>query len=154
MNEIQKLLMRLLESPRYHQAKHSAVRYNCPLEKDDIVAEFHRGVLEASQYVKMDVGDPMEYLISRGLLWVKRCVRKELTNKYLEECMVCGKMRPYRQEGCARCGSRDFLLHPRLLPLVIQQNGTVRRPEGLGNTLLAGAEDSGRMSNGEEDING
>ncbi|MFA5936711.1 MAG: hypothetical protein WC822_02420 [Candidatus Paceibacterota bacterium] len=122
------LVAKLISHPRYQQARGAARSYNCPVSREDLEAELNRGIAMALQNVDLERGDPMEYLLSRGMLWVKRVVRAECNHNVIEECIICGKVRPYRQEPCSKCGGRDFILHPRFLPFVLDGHGKVRQP--------------------------
>jgi hypothetical protein len=132
------LIHQMLTSPRYGQAIGKVMSYqfvmgkNPAIDRNDLVGEFHRGVAMALKEVRLDIGDPMEYLIARGVLWVKRVVRKECNHTFIEECIICGKVRPYRQEPCYTCGGIDFLISPRFVPFDEGANGEVFLPTDSG----------------------
>ena len=87
--------------------------YRCPLDPDDLEGELNLGIMLAADTVRMDIGDPMEYLISRGFNHVRRRVRAECNREIIEECMGCHKLRPHRWGPCTKCGLKDFMLHRR-----------------------------------------
>ena len=79
--------------------------------------------------VDMDKGNPMEYLIAKGVWAVKQAVRTVLNHEIIEECLTCGKRRPYRQEKCYTCHGLNFVIHPRYIELVIKATGEIEEPE-------------------------
>lgn len=126
------LLRGLVQTERYNRAVNKVRRYRCSyIEPEDLVSEFNVGMLEAAKSVDLDRGDPMEYLISRGMWHVRRAIRKECNHNIIEECLVCGRVRPYRTEPCARCQSKNFLFHPRLLALVLTEDESVTVPQSM-----------------------
>lgn len=132
------LLKRLVNSNRYQQATNRVRRYNSPVGKDDLVAEFNLGVMLATKDVKMNVGDPMEYIIFRGMKHVQMAIRTACNKHMLEECLNCGKVRPYRQAECYTCKERNFLVHPRVLPLEEGPTGEMSWPERHGLCKIFG----------------
>lgn len=113
----------LLKSVRYRQVR-GKVRQMAAEDADDLEAELNLGIAVAMYEVKPNVGDPREYLLNRGWWHVHNKVRGKLNQSVQQECMVCGKLRPYRREPCYTCGHSNFLLHPRYLPFLLEENGT------------------------------
>lgn len=140
----------LLASDRYHKATLAVRTYRCSVHPDDLVGEFNRGIARALHSVKMDIGDPMEYLISRGFRHVQTIVSQTLNEGVIEECLVCGKSRPYRRNPCYTCGNRNFILHPRFISLLQKDDGSLVIESNNRRTKpdLGGAEASsnGRRS--------
>lgn len=126
------LVERVLASSRLQQLKGRIKKYRCPVETEDLEAELNVGIVEALRSVKMNVGDPMEFLLSRGHRHVQSVVSAALNHGILEECLVCGKERPYRRNPCYTCGSKNFLIHPRYVPLLVDDDGAEVLPEVSG----------------------
>jgi len=123
------LVAEVLKHPRYKRLCGKVRKYRCRIESEDLLGELNRGIAVAMHSVKMTRGSPMEYLLSRGFHHVQSVVSRELNHSVIEECASCHKRRPYRREPCTTCGGRDFLLHPRYVPLVLIDSGVLSRDD-------------------------
>lgn len=124
-SSVRSLVASTLNHPRYKQLCGKVRKYRCRLDSDDLLGELNLGIATAMHSVKMTRGSPMEYLLSRGFRHVQSVVSKELNHNVIEECAGCNKQRPYRREPCTKCGGRNFLLHPRYVPLVLADSGLI-----------------------------
>jgi len=109
------MLNEVLSSVQYAKTCISLRKYASVLDYDDVIGIFNEGMLEALQKVKK-IGNPKAYLLHRGYIKVQQAVRMELNHRVIEECAVCNRVRPYRQEKC-NCGSSFFVLHPRVVSI-------------------------------------
>lgn len=78
------------------------------LEREDVEAEFWRGVLVGLASVRMDMGDPIAHLVQRGVWQVKSVIREEIGRKVVQSCSACGRTNgkyDYRRL-CAFCGAK------------------------------------------------
>ena len=76
------------------------------LERDDVQAEFWRGVLVGMDKVKHNIGDPVSHLIQRGVWQVKSVVKSEISRQIVQYCSHCCAMNDsysYRR-ACNKCG--------------------------------------------------
>lgn len=136
MNERTLLVERLVGSPRYSQLRGKVKSFygsRSIVDPDDIEGELNLGIMKALQSVKMNVGDPMEYLLNRGYRHVQMHISAVTNAGVIEECLVCGKQRPYRRNPCYTCDSRNFLIHPRFVPLLTDDDGSVTLPLERGH---------------------
>lgn len=128
------LLDELVQSKRYSQmvgrVNHFATKQQ-HIEREDLIGEFNRGLCVAVQSVKMNIGDPMEYLLSRGYRHVQHVVQTVLNHETLEECLDCGKSRPYRPNPCYTCNGKNFLIHPRYVALTVGDGEQVHIPTAM-----------------------
>lgn len=103
----------LLEHIRVKEMPRRVGRYinrNRQADNDDVKQEFLIGVAGAIKDAKMDVGDPVEYLMNRGMYRVRSYVRKSIIQGTIQVCNDCGnKSRLNRNEHgkyvCKKCGS-------------------------------------------------
>lgn len=75
------------------------------LDKEDVQGEFYRGMLMGLQDVNPNIGDPVQYLIKRGVWQVKTQIRKELGDRIIQNCTVCNQTnaRYAYSRTCERC---------------------------------------------------
>ena len=120
-----KRLAEFMQTERYRRACGKVRSYRCPVEPDDLVCEFHVGMLEAARRAELDRGDPVEYVVSQAIFRVKQVVRRACNHEMLEECLGCGVIRPHRWGPCRKCGLSNFALHSRTVPLEIGDDGQI-----------------------------
>lgn len=81
---------------------------NRQVDNDDIKQEFLIGVAMGIKDAKMDVGDPIEYIIHRGIYNVRGYMRKHIVQNTLQICNECGsRSRMNRIDNhyvCKKCG--------------------------------------------------
>lgn len=91
------------------------------LEPDDAKSEFWMGVILAIPEVKLDIGDPLQYLIWKGENRVKTVLRKLISENITAICRECHlRFRLYRVGGdykCRRCGSTSLETHSNVVPM-------------------------------------
>lgn len=77
------------------------------MEKDDVEAEFWRGVVMGLRSVRTDWGDAVAYLIQRGVWQVKSTIRAEITRRILQSCNECNHVNgTYSYDRrCEECGA-------------------------------------------------
>lgn len=84
---------------------------NVLVENDDIDQEFMVGCFEAMHEAKLDVGNPLLYILWRGEKKVQSLFRKRLRKGVRYECRRCQDKRSvYSYNGrveCSSCGSRN-----------------------------------------------
>lgn len=101
-----KIVRHLMADPRTRGAVYNLRKRSPSLEGDDVDAVFWLGVLVGLDHVKHDIGDPMAYLVQRGVWQVKSAVREELSRKVVQQCSSCGHFNgkyDYNRR-CFRCG--------------------------------------------------
>lgn len=83
---------------------------NRQVDNDDLRQEFMIGVALSIKNAKMDVGDPIEYMITSGLYKVKSYMRKHILQGTMQVCSDCGTKSRLNRVGnnmyqCRKCGS-------------------------------------------------
>lgn len=82
---------------------------NRQVENDDVKQEFLIGIAESIPKARLDMGDPIEFIISRGIYRVRGYMRKHIKQGTMQTCSDCGhKTRINMVNGryeCKRCGS-------------------------------------------------
>lgn len=83
---------------------------NRQADNDDIKQEFMIGVALSINKVKLDIGDPIEYIIAQGMYRVRTYIRKCIVQGTLQTCKDCGRqMRINKVDKntyqCKYCGS-------------------------------------------------
>lgn len=85
---------------------------NRQVENDDIKQEFLIGVMNAIEVAKLDVGDPIEYILKMGVYAVRGFMRKRIVQATFQTCCDCGnKSRIHKVNGeytCRQCGSTNI----------------------------------------------
>lgn len=85
---------------------------NRAVEDDDLKQEFLIGVGLAIPKAKLDMGDPIEYLIKQGVYRVRSYLRKNIIQSTSQVCNVCGYITRFNvvdgQYVCKKCGSTDI----------------------------------------------
>lgn len=83
---------------------------NVLIEQADIESEFLLGCYEAIKIAKMDVGNPLMFILWKGQLAVAHIFRRKLKEGVQVNCKTCG-IRPLtyinRELVCNKCGSND-----------------------------------------------
>lgn len=84
---------------------------NRVVEDDDLKQEFLIGVGLAIPKAKIDMGDPIEYLINQGVYRVRSYLRKHIIQSTSQVCNTCGYITRLNMiDGhyvCKKCGSTD-----------------------------------------------
>ena len=82
---------------------------NRVVDNDDIKQEFLIGAALAFDNAKMDIGDPLEYILYRGTCRVKSYIRKHILQSTFQICRECGHKSRLNRFGtgyiCKRCGA-------------------------------------------------
>jgi len=82
---------------------------NRQVDNDDIRQEFLIGVAEGIPKAVIGMGDPVEYIISRGVFRVRSYMRKHIVQGTMQVCMDCGNKSRINRIGrdyvCRKCGS-------------------------------------------------
>lgn len=85
---------------------------NRAVEDDDLKQEFLIGVALAIPKAKIDMGDPIEYLINQGVFRVRSYLRRNIIQSTTQICGDCGYVtRLNMVDGkyvCKRCGSTNI----------------------------------------------
>ncbi|WP_199615044.1 hypothetical protein [Paenibacillus alkalitolerans] len=88
-------------------------------DRDDIRQVFLIGCYQAILEARLDIGDPMAFILNKGLWAVADAIRREGKKELQQECSNCQTVsRPNRVRGqyvCRRCGSQAGLLR-RVIP--------------------------------------
>lgn len=129
-NEIKELILKAQSGDR--QAKEELVKFmadngcmaiigryltiNKLLEPADAKSEFWIGVILALPKVRMDIGDPLQYLMWKGETHAISALRKIISNSITAVCKDCGlRFKLYRVGSnyiCRRCSSIDLETFP------------------------------------------
>lgn len=84
---------------------------NRQADADDIKQEFMIGVALSVHKADLDVGDPIEYLISQGVWRVRSYVRSQILKSTTMTCCDCGnvsRLNMYSgRYSCKKCGSSN-----------------------------------------------
>ena len=82
------------------------------VDDDDLKQEFLIGVDHAIPKAKIDMGDPIEYLIHQGIYRVRSYLRKHIIQNTSQVCNTCGYITRLNmidgQYVCKKCGSTDI----------------------------------------------
>ena len=93
------------------------------LEPDDVRAEFWFGVAKAIPQVKSEIGNPIQYLIKRGIWQVRSALRQAISKDVFYRCPECGTVAPLRRTTdkmeCRKCGSEDLMTWERKATSII-----------------------------------
>lgn len=88
------------------------LRKNRQVEDEDLKQEFMIGVALAIPKASMDIGDPIEYIISQGVYRVRSYLRKHIIQNTTQICNDCGyESRLNRINNkyiCKKCGSDNI----------------------------------------------
>lgn len=88
---------------------------NRQVENDDLRQEFMIGVALAIPKCSMDIGDPIEYLLSQGVYRVRSCLRGNIIKNTVQICKECGAVtrlnRISNEYICKKCGSNNIETH-------------------------------------------
>lgn len=91
---------------------HKYLYKNRIVEDEDLKQEFLIGVGLAIKKARIDIGDPIEYLISQGVYRVRSYLRKHIIQNTTQTCGDCGyTTRLNMVDGqyiCKRCGSNNI----------------------------------------------
>lgn len=82
------------------------------VEDDDLKQEFLIGVGLSIPKARLDIGDPIEYLINQGVYRVRSYLRKHIIQNTSQTCDDCGYITRLNmidgQYVCKRCGSTNI----------------------------------------------
>lgn len=82
------------------------------VDDEDLKQEFLIGVALAIPKARIDMGDPIEYLIHQGIYRVRSYLRKHIIQNTLQTCNTCGYITRLNmidgQYICKKCGSTDI----------------------------------------------
>ena len=88
------------------------LRKNRQVEDDDLMQEFMIGVALSINKAKLDIGDPIEYIIQQGVYRVRSYLRKHILQGTTQICGDCGyETRLNRVNNhyiCKKCGSNNI----------------------------------------------
>jgi predicted RNA-binding Zn-ribbon protein involved in translation (DUF1610 family) len=105
----------LLEYIRVKEMPRRVGRYinrNRQADNDDVKQEFLIGVAGAIQGAKLDVGDPIEYIMNQGMYRVRSYVRRSIIQGTIQVCDECGHKSRLNKVGdhyeCKKCGSHKI----------------------------------------------
>lgn len=86
---------------------------NRQVEDEDLKQEFMIGVALGISEARLDMGDPIEYLISQGVFRVRSYLRRNIITNTMQTCNNCGNITRLNRVGrdyvCKKCGSNDVL---------------------------------------------
>lgn len=85
---------------------------NRQVDNEDIRQEFMIGVALNISKAKLDVGNPIEYLLAQGVYRVRSYMRSQIIKGTTQTCMDCGhisrlKMDESGKYVCGKCGSSN-----------------------------------------------
>lgn len=82
------------------------------VDDEDLKQEFLIGVAHAIPKARIDMGDPIEYLIHQGIYRVRSYLRKHIIQNTMQICNTCGYITRLNmidgQYVCKKCGSSDI----------------------------------------------
>ena len=82
------------------------------VDDEDLKQEFLIGVAHAIPKARIDMGDPIEYLIHQGVYGVRSYLRKHIIQNTSQICNTCGYITRLNmidgQYVCKKCGSTDI----------------------------------------------
>ena len=86
---------------------------NRQVEDEDLKQEFMIGVALGISEARLDMGDPIEYLISQGVFRVRSYLRRSIITNTMQTYNDCGNITRLNRIGrdyvCKKCGSNDVL---------------------------------------------
>lgn len=86
---------------------------NRQVENEDIEQEFMIGVALNIHKAKLDIGDPIEYLVSQGVYRVRSYLKSNIIKGTTQTCMMCGNTSRLNMVGgkyiCKKCGGDDVI---------------------------------------------
>ena len=81
------------------------------VERDDIKQEFMIGVAMYIHRAKLDMGDPIAFIISKGVFRVRDYMRKHIRQGTMQICKLCGNKTRLNKVGdrytCTICGNTE-----------------------------------------------
>jgi predicted RNA-binding Zn-ribbon protein involved in translation (DUF1610 family) len=84
---------------------------NRQVEDEDLRQEFMIGVALSIHKARLDMGDPIEYLIQQGVYRVRSYLRKGIMQNTMQICRECGHITRLHRVGtsyiCRNCGSNQ-----------------------------------------------
>lgn len=89
---------------------------NRQVNNDDIKQEFMIGVALSMYRAKMDIGDPMEFIMNSGIWNVRRYMKSQILRNTMQICDDCGakhqlnriKVGRHHVYECKKCGSHNI----------------------------------------------
>lgn len=89
---------------------HRYIKKNVLVEQGEIESEFLKGCWKAMQSAKLDVGNPLLFILWKGQLAVAQLFRKQIKQGVKLTCVTCGDASMGYAKGkvqCGRCGSTN-----------------------------------------------
>lgn len=88
---------------------------NRTAENEDLKQEFMIGVAMSIHNARLDLGDPLEYIIKQGVYRVRTFLRQQVIKSTVQRCNECGYItrlnRIEDQYICKRCGCSNVVTH-------------------------------------------
>ena len=118
-------LVKLLEDNGAMQQLARYLYRNRLLEPSDVKGEFWLGVAQGMLKVKYNIGNPLQYLIQRGIWQVRTALRRAINRGviwYCKECSFSGQLRRMTDRDildvarCPKCGG-EVGSHEKFTPL-------------------------------------
>lgn len=85
---------------------------NRQVDNEDIKQEFMIGVALNIHKARLDIGDPIEYLLAQGVYRVRSYMRSQIVKGTTQTCLDCGHVSRLRLDedgkyACSKCGSHN-----------------------------------------------
>lgn len=90
------------------------INRNVLVEQGEIESEFLRGCWKALPQAKLDLGNPLLFILWKGQLAVAQLFRKQIKQGVKVDCRQCGRVAMGYKNGkveCSQCGARDVETH-------------------------------------------
>lgn len=99
----------LLVRVRDRNARWISRRYsNSLFSPDELVSEFMIGVWRSVDKVRLDIGDPISFLVWKGQKAVARYVKASMRKAIFQVCISCGRKSAITRTACVYCGGVHF----------------------------------------------
>ena len=86
---------------------------NRAVENEDLKQEFMIGIGLSIQKARLDIGDPIEYIVKQGVWRVRGSLRQNMISKTIQQCNECGNISRLNRIGtdyiCKKCGSTNIV---------------------------------------------
>lgn len=108
MNELIKWI-----SKTYERRIFKYLSKNRAVENEDLKQEFMIGIGLSIQKARLDIGDPLEYIVKQGVWRVRGSLRQNVISKTVQQCNECGNISRLNRIGtdyiCKKCGSTNIV---------------------------------------------
>lgn len=127
------------------------LRRNRQVDDDDLRQEFLIGVALNINRANLDMGDPIEFLITQGIYKVRSYLRKHIIQNTSQICDECGYITRLNRVGsqyiCKKCGSTQITTqelddHNEILLNSMVDNAQSVEDEVISNTLIRKFEET------------